>query len=175
MSALRRGAEAGNSATLYSMRAFDPTTPGGRSDRTTAGSEKALANPTIVIVVLGENGRCAEAITAGQNCGDILIPPFGTGMFNMPIGALITGIGQRAGRPIVDKTQLTGRYDVNITWLPDGVKLEDLNLEDVPPEFRPQDMSLPEALERQAGLKLEAQRAAMPVLVIDSISQPDPN
>ena len=126
-------------------------------------------------LTLGENGRCAEAITAGQNCGDILIPPFGTGMFNMPIGALITGIGQRAGRPIVDKTQLTGRYDVNITWLPDGVKLEDLNLEDVPPEFRPQDMSLPEALERQAGLKLEAQRAAMPVLVIDSISQPEPN
>ena len=112
---------------------------------------------------------------AGQNCGDILISPFGTGMFNMPIGALITGIGQRAGRPIVDKTQLTGRYDVNITWLPDGVKLEDLNLEDVPPEFKPQDMSLPEALEQQAGLKLEAQRAAMPVLVIDSISQPDPN
>jgi uncharacterized protein (TIGR03435 family) len=36
-------------------------------------------------------------------------------------------------------------------------------------------MSLPEALERQAGLKLEAQRAAMPVLVIDSINQPDPN
>jgi uncharacterized protein (TIGR03435 family) len=126
-------------------------------------------------LTLGENGQCAEEIKIGKNCGDILIPPFGTGMYNMPIGALITGIGQRAGRPIVDRTGLTGRYDANITWLPPGAKLEELNLEDVPAAFRPQDMSLPEALETQAGLKLEPQRAALPVLVIDSVSKPDEN
>ena len=126
-------------------------------------------------LTLGENGRCAGEIKAGTNCGDILVPPFGTGMYNMPIGALITGIGQRAGRPVIDKTGLTGKYDVNLTWLPPGAKLEDLNLENVPPELRPQDMSLPEALEQQAGLKLESQRAPMPVLVIDSVSEPDPN
>ena len=91
-------------------------------------------------------------------------------MYNMPIGALITGIGIRAGRPIIDKTGLTGRYDDNITWLPDGVKLEDLNLQDVPAEFRPQDVSIFEALEKQAGLKLEPERAQLPVLVIDSVS-----
>jgi uncharacterized protein (TIGR03435 family) len=126
-------------------------------------------------LTLGEDGRCAEEIKAGKNCGDILVPPFGTGMYNMPIGALITGIGQRAGRPIIDKTGLTGKYDLNLTWLPPGAKLEDLNLENVPAEFRPQDMSLPEALEQQAGLKLESTRAPMPVLVIDGVSEPDPN
>ena len=124
---------------------------------------------------LGENGRCAEDIKAGKNCGDIIVPPFGAAMYNMPIGALITSIGVRAGRPIVDKTGLTGRYDVNVTWLPDGAKLEELNLQNVPAEYRPQDMSVFEALEKQAGLKLELQRAAMPVLVIDSVSQPEPN
>jgi uncharacterized protein (TIGR03435 family) len=36
-------------------------------------------------------------------------------------------------------------------------------------------MSMFEALERQAGLKLEPTRASMPVVVIDSISEPDPN
>jgi len=126
-------------------------------------------------LTLGENGQCAEEIKAGKNCGDILIPPFGAAMYNMPIGALITGIGQRAGRPIVDRTGLTGRFDVNITWLPPGAKLEELNLEDVPQEYRPQDMSLFEALEKQAGLKLEPQRAPMPMVVIDSISRPDPD
>lgn len=126
-------------------------------------------------LTLGEDGRCKEQIKEGQRCGDILIPRFGTGMYNMPIGALITGIGQRAGRPIIDKTGLTGRYDINLTWLPPGVRLEDLNLEDVPKEFRPEDVSLPEALERQAGLKLESTRAPMPSLVIDSVTEPDSN
>jgi bla regulator protein BlaR1 len=126
-------------------------------------------------LTLGENGRCAEDIKAGKNCGDILVPPFGTAMYNMPIGALITGIGARAGRPIVDKTGLTGRYDANVAWVPDGVKFEDLDLANIPPEFRPQDVSLFDALEQQAGLKLVPERAAMPVVVIDSLSRPDPN
>ena len=124
---------------------------------------------------LGENGRCAEEIKAGKNCGDIIVPPFGAAMYNMPIGALITSIGGRAGRPIVDKTGLTGRYDVNVAWLPDGAKLEDLDLQGIPQEYRPQDVSLFDALQQQAGLKLESRRAPMPVLVIDSVSKPDPN
>jgi uncharacterized protein (TIGR03435 family) len=123
----------------------------------------------------GEKGRCAEEIKAGTNCGDIIVPPFGAAMYNMPIGALITSIGARAGRPIIDKTGLTGKYDVNVTWLPDGAKLEDLDLHDIPPEYRPQDVSLFEGLQQQAGLKLEPERAAMPVVVIDSVSRPDPN
>ena len=126
-------------------------------------------------LTLGENGRCAEDIKVGKSCGDILIPPFGTAMYNMPIGALITGIGARAGRPIIDKTGLTGRYDSNVAWVPDGVKLEDLDLQNVPPEYRPQDVSLFDALEQQAGLKLVPQRAEMPVVVIDNLSHPDPN
>jgi uncharacterized protein (TIGR03435 family) len=96
-------------------------------------------------------------------------------MYTTPIGAMITGIGRRGGRPIIDKTGLMGRYDANITWLPPAVTCEDVNVENVPPEFRPQDMSLPQALESQAGLKLESDRAAMPVLVIDSVMRPEPN
>jgi bla regulator protein BlaR1 len=126
-------------------------------------------------LTLGENGRCKQELKDGRNCGDILVPPFGTAMYNMPIGALITGIGARAGRPIVDKTGLTGKYDAIITWLPDGVKLEDLDLNNVPPEFRPDDISVFQALEQQAGLKPVPERAAVPVVVIDSVSRPDPN
>jgi uncharacterized protein (TIGR03435 family) len=49
---------------------------------------------------------------------------------------------------------LTGRYDANITWLPDGVKLEDLDRQDIPPEDRQKDVSWFDALQQQAGLKL---------------------
>ena len=121
----------------------------------------------------GEQGRCAEELKQGRLCGDILVPPFGTGMYNMPIGALITGIGARAGRPLVDRTGLTGRYDITLSWMPDGMTPE--RLAEIPPEIRPQEMGLFEALERQAGLKLEPSRAQMPVLVIDSVEHPTAN
>ncbi len=123
----------------------------------------------------GENGECKQQIQDKVPCGDIRVPPFGTAMYNMPIGALITGIGNRAGRPIVDKTGLTGRYDANIRWLPDGVKFEDIPMNEIPVEFRPDDMNVFQALEAHAGLKLVEERAPMPVVVIDSLSRPDAN
>jgi uncharacterized protein (TIGR03435 family) len=50
-----------------------------------------------------------------------------------------------------------------------------LDLTNVPAQFRPAEASLPDALEQQAGLKLVADRASMLILVIDSVSEPDPN
>jgi len=124
-------------------------------------------------LIPGEQGRCAPELKERRLCGDILVPPFGTGMYNMPIGALITGIGARAGRPIVDRTGLQGRFDINLSWMPEGMTPE--RLAEIPPEIRPQEMGLFEAIERQAGLKLEPSRAPMPVLVIDSIDHPTEN
>jgi uncharacterized protein (TIGR03435 family) len=123
----------------------------------------------------GENGRCAEAIKAGAACGDVRMQPLGAEMSNMPIGALISAIGRRAGRPIVDRTNLTGRYDARVFWVPAGMTLDQLDLSDVPAEYRPPDLSLRDALEQTLGLKLESDRAPLPFLVIDSISRPDPN
>ena len=121
-----------------------------------------------------EDGRCAAAIKAGQTCGDIQFLSFGVGIYNMPIGALIGGLGRvLQDRPIVDKTGLTGKYDAAITWMSDGMKPE--QLEGVPKEQRPEDISLFEALEKQAGLKLEAQKAPVQVVVIDSIEKPSEN
>jgi len=121
-----------------------------------------------------ENGRCAEAIKAGQTCGDIQFLRFGVGIYNMPIGALIGGLARTLqDRPIVDKTGLTGKYDASITWMPDGMKPE--QLEGIPKDQRPDDISMFEALEKQAGLKLEGQKSPVQVVVIDSIERPSEN
>jgi bla regulator protein blaR1 len=127
-------------------------------------------------LTLGENGKCAADIKAGKACSDI--QPRGASwaiMHNMPIGALIQILGNRAGRPIVDRTGLTGRYDANLSWVPPGQKYEDLDLTNVASELRPQDASIFDALEQQAGLKLTPTRAEVAVVVIDSMSRPDPN
>ena len=121
----------------------------------------------------GEKGRCASEIKEGKACGDILVPQFGTGIYNMPIGALVTGMAGRAGRPVVDRTGLTGRYDVNLSWMPDGMTHE--QWESLPRDDRPEEVTLFEAVERQAGLKLEPSRAIMKVLVIDQVEHPTPN
>jgi uncharacterized protein (TIGR03435 family) len=122
----------------------------------------------------GDDGRCAEEIKAGKTCGDIIFPRFGVGIYNMPIGALIGGLGRvLQDRPIVDKTGLTGKYDVTVTWMPDGTKPEDL--ESIPKEQRPEDVSLFQAMEKQAGLKLEATKGPVQVVVVDSIAKPSGN
>jgi bla regulator protein blaR1 len=127
-------------------------------------------------LTLGENGFCAPAIKEGRACGDIMIPPFGIAVNNMPIGSILSGLARRTGRPVIERTGLTGRYDVRVMFLPDGERLEGLgDLSGVPAEFRPQDMGLFEAMEKQAGLKLEPARERVHVLVLDSVEQPGEN
>jgi bla regulator protein BlaR1 len=69
-----------------------------------------------------------------------------------------------AGRPIVDKTGLTGSFDVvNLQWV--GLSAPS---DAVGP-------SLPKALEEQLGLKLTATKGPVEMVVIDSIERPSPN
>lgn len=122
----------------------------------------------------GEDGRCAAEIKAGKTCGDIIFPPFGAGIYNMPIGAFIGGLARTLqDRPIVDRTGLTGKYDITVTWMPDGMKPEDL--EKIPKEQRPEDLSLFQAMEKEAGLKLEATKGPVQVIVVDHIEKPSDN
>jgi bla regulator protein blaR1 len=124
-------------------------------------------------LIAGEKGRCSQEIKEGKNCGDILVPPFGTGIYNMPIGALVTGLAGRAGRPVVDRTGLTGKYDINLSWMPEN--MTPAQLLEIQKEIRPEEVTLFEAVEQQAGLRLEPSRAVMPVLVIDSVDHPTEN
>jgi uncharacterized protein (TIGR03435 family) len=121
-----------------------------------------------------EEGHCKEQIKAGQTCGDVIFPAFGAGIYNMPIGALISGLARTLqDRPIVDRTGLTGKYDILVRWMPDNVKPEDL--ERLPREARPPDLSLFDALEQEVGLKLEATKAPVEVVVVDRIERPSEN
>jgi bla regulator protein BlaR1 len=69
-----------------------------------------------------------------------------------------------AGRPIVDKTGVTGSFDV--------VDLQWVGLTAPSDAVGP---SLPTAFEEQLGLKLTATKGPVDVVVIDSIERPSPN
>ena len=86
-------------------------------------------------------------------------------------------LGSMLNRPIYDRTKLTGNFDIELEYTPDqmpqippGVTL--------PPGLTlpsPDGPSLNTALQEQLGLKLEATRGPVDVLVIDSVEQPTPD
>ena len=119
-------------------------------------------------------GLCGDAIKAGEECGAIKFPPYGVAIDNAPIGALTAVLARRLQNlPVVDDTGLTGRYDALVRWRPDEMKPEEF--EALPIADRPPDMSLFEAFEKQAGLKLEARKRPTKVVVIDRVEPADPN
>lgn len=73
-------------------------------------------------------------------------------------------------KPVIDRTGLTGRYDINIEFTredPSATGMTDL------PDTAPPNLFT--ALTQQLGLKLEAARGPVPVLVIDSARKPSAN
>jgi len=129
--------------------------------------------------VKGEEGRCKEKIQAGDtNCGSIDFLPFGVGIVNTPIGGLTGALARTLqDRPIVDKTGLPDRYDLRVLWRPENVDPAQLDaiMTKLPPELRPPDMNMFEAFEKQAGLKLEAAKTGVQVIVVDRIEKPTEN
>jgi uncharacterized protein (TIGR03435 family) len=81
---------------------------------------------------------------------------------------LVRNLAPLAGRSIIDKTGLTGNYDMELTWTPD-VRVG--NAADGAPAAN-DGPSLFTAVQEQLGLKLDAQRGPVDVLVIDSAQRP---
>jgi len=70
------------------------------------------------------------------------------------------------GRPVINETNLTGGFDWELKWTPDPA----------PGSSAPADaVSIFTALQEQLGVKLEAARGPVDVLVIDSVQLPSDN
>ena len=84
-------------------------------------------------------------------------------------GITTAGIAQElaknVGRVVVDKMGIEGRFDVDLKWTPDDAAVGDA---DAPP-------SIFTAVQEQLGLKLDAQKGPVEVLVIDHLELPSEN
>jgi uncharacterized protein (TIGR03435 family) len=80
-------------------------------------------------------------------------------------------------KPVVDQTGLTERYDFNLNWAPDESQFASFGVHIPPPN--PDDPnplpSLFTALQEQLGLKMQATKANVDVMVIDHIEKPSAN
>jgi uncharacterized protein (TIGR03435 family) len=85
------------------------------------------------------------------------------------IADLARNLSTVAGRSVVDKTGLTGTFDLELTWTPD---VATGNAPDGAPSQANDAPSLFTAIQEQLGLKLDAQRGPVEVMVIDSVAKP---
>lgn len=76
------------------------------------------------------------------------------------------------GRPVVDATGLTGSFDIKLEWLPDEGQP---NSEGIVPSPDSPGATIFSAIQEQLGLKLEAHKGPVEVLIIDRVEKPSAN
>ena len=125
--------------------------------------------------VIAENRRRAEAGVAPQPpipgqrpvCGSV-----GGGSSLMAgaaeLTALVGMLSAGLERPVIDRTGLTGRFDIDFRSAP-------MRVATTPPAALAELPSVFTAVQEQLGLRLETTRASIPVLVIDHIEMPAAN
>jgi len=96
----------------------------------------------------------------------------GTGVTMAMFSAVLS---MNLGRPVVDRTALAGSFDIELTFDPASTVQA---APGAPPGPVPTDDTKPSiftALQEQLGLKLEATRGPIDVLVVDQAERPTPN
>jgi uncharacterized protein (TIGR03435 family) len=98
---------------------------------------------------------------------------------SIPLTTLTNSLQNQLGRPVIDKTGLTGRFDFKLEWIPGAEQAPGPfgpNPEVPPPPVS--DLSGPSiftALQEQLGLRLESAKGPVEVVVIDSAEKPSEN
>ena len=106
----------------------------------------------------GANGLRAGAVHTNNHGGNADMSSTAVG-----VGVLVNVLARETERIVVDRTGLTGLYDLNLTWSRDegGNATADSN-----------SPSLFTALEEQLGLKLRAAKSPVEVVVVDRAEVP---
>lgn len=96
----------------------------------------------------------------------------------IPVGMLVQTLSGLLGRPVVDKTGLTGKYDFVLEWTPDvgqDARAQGFGDGITTPAPAPGGPTIFTALQEQLGLKLESQKGPVENIVIDRAEKPSEN
>jgi uncharacterized protein (TIGR03435 family) len=117
----------------------------------------------------------------GPRCGTISNGFGRLTLIAQPIPVMAQFLAPSVSRVVVDRTGLTGNYDVDLTWTPDrlpprppGTPLDQPILVNGAP-IDPNGPSIFTAVREELGLKLESAKSPVQVLAIDHVEQPSPD
>ncbi len=104
-------------------------------------------------------------------------------MGGVPLSFLANALSGIIGREVLDRTNLTGNYDLTLTYTPDRLRnykaSSDLPAGTLPQingvPFDPDGPSIFKAVQDQLGLKLESSKGPVDLLVIDHVEKPTPD
>ena len=117
----------------------------------------------VYALVIAKNGPKLQPVKPGERRHIESQPGFMSGT-NVPMSSFIDEYSGKVDRPIIDKTNFSGRFDFTLRWTPDGPGHSD-------PSFG----SIYSEIQSQLGLKFEPQKLPIEVLVIDSVEKPSAN
>lgn len=132
-------------------------------------------SPVLLLNVMKGGSRIKEQsgdISGGLNVGTGFLAGERTG-----ISFLVQALSQITGRPVVDQTGMTGKYNFELKWTPDqsapnNVMGELVQSAGAPDPDRP---PLFAALQEQLGLRLSSGRGPVEMVVVDRVEQPAAN
>jgi uncharacterized protein (TIGR03435 family) len=134
-------------------------------DRFKLAMRREMREQTVYVLTIAKNGPKLQPAKNPKGRGDS-----NTNMNNGRGHAVFTSaamdqfveqLARRTGRPVLDKTGLTGQYDFTLDWTSDA------NSVDVPTIFT--------ALQEQLGLRLDAEKAPVPVWIVEHAERPSEN
>ncbi len=122
-----------------------------------------------LLTVAGTGSKLTRSESAPDASGGMGFgPPGNFGATNATMADVADALGQGVlNRPVVDQTGLDGRFNLRLTWTPDGAATATDNSNELPDFFT--------AIQEQLGLKVVASKAPVNVLVIDHVERPSPN
>jgi uncharacterized protein (TIGR03435 family) len=124
-------------------------------------------------LVLGKSGsKLKDAADPSKESQGRMAPGRLTGI-SVPIALLASQLSQQLGRSVIDKTDLTGKYDFSLKWTPDEGATR--GGPDAPPPADTSGPSIFTAVQEQLGLRLQSARGPVEILVIDHAEKPDAN
>jgi len=113
-------------------------------------------------------------------CGGFFMFPGHLSGQKVPIEQLLDPLSRFTGRNVLDKTNLTGKYDIDLQYTPEQDQFQappggaPPGMPSLPP-IDPNGPSLFTALQEQLGLKLESQKGPVEMIVIDHVEKPSEN
>jgi uncharacterized protein (TIGR03435 family) len=144
-------------------------------------------------IILAKGGSKLKEATAGDTYANGIKGPDGAGREGMmrfgpgqltaqavPMTSLANMLSQQLHRTVIDKTGLTGKYDLELNWTPDQgadpmFKGADSSQQRADPPPESSGPSIFTAVQEQLGLKLQSAKGPVETIVIDHVEMPSEN